>query len=202
MSMMNIVVPTHFLSCDQHFLFFQNIVQFGNGDSPIVVSKGFIERDDNVPVNNSLLSSQGYTCIFFCSQLGSALQNLAFPLCVCANIMATSEDWHMLSVGQPHTEAGQKIVWQVSLARLGGAFTVMTDWRDTSSTYGRMVEAAFQEKIEQVTITEALLGTTDEANSEAESSGDWLINLEQMFQLNTKTQVSRAIRRCVITDPR
>jgi hypothetical protein len=112
--------------------------------------------------------------------------------------MDTDSDF--VSVGQPVTEGGRMIVWQVSLYRINTDSTMVTDWRDVSMVHSFVLEAAFQTQIDKVKLPAPDLAPEVEATEE--NGGDWVVDLEQWTQLNTQTKTLRRIRRCVITGPR
>jgi hypothetical protein len=112
--------------------------------------------------------------------------------------MAADSD--LFSVGQQNTEDGKMIVWQVSLFRINHGTTFETDWRDASMLHSCIMEAAYQAKIKNVTIPDQT--PAPEGDVGPDCGGDWLVDLEQWTQLNTKTTSLRRIRRSVITGPR
>jgi hypothetical protein len=114
--------------------------------------------------------------------------------------VAMAADADFVSVGQPRTGDGKMIVWQVSLSRINSDSETMTEWRDTSAVYSCIVEATYQAQDGHVTITEQHLAP--QMNVTSEDGGDWLVDLHEWTQVNTKTAVRRRIRRSVITDPR
>jgi hypothetical protein len=114
--------------------------------------------------------------------------------------VAMDTDSDFVSVGQPLTEGGRMIVWQVSLYRINTGSTMVTDWRDVSMVHSCVMEAAFQTQIDKVTLPAPDLAP--EVQATEENGGDWVVDLEQWTQLNTQTKALRRIRRCVITGPR
>jgi hypothetical protein len=112
--------------------------------------------------------------------------------------MASELDFEV--VGQPRTESGMMIVWQVSLYRINNDPAWMTDWRDVSMVHSCILEAAHQADIGHVTLP-APEGPVAEM-PEPEASGDWIVDLEEWIQVNTLTEARRRIRRTVITGPR
>jgi hypothetical protein len=110
-----------------------------------------------------------------------------------------AEDSDFVTVGQPHTESGKLIVWQVSLYRVNNDSTWMTDWRDVSMVHSCVMESAFQAQATPVTLPAP--DPAPEGHAASENGGDWVVDLEQWTQVNTQTLARRRIRRCVITGP-
>lgn len=115
-------------------------------------------------------------------------------------IAAMASETDFVTVGQPHTQEGKMIVWQVSLYRITDDSTWMTDWRDVSMVHSCVMEAAYQAHLRHATLPAPtfLQGT----NQEAESGGDWIVDLQDWVQVNSQTQTRRKIRRSVITGSR
>jgi hypothetical protein len=112
--------------------------------------------------------------------------------------MASEADF--VTVGQPHTQEGKMIVWQVSLYRITEHSTWMSDWRDVSMVHSCVMEAAYQAQLRHAT-----LPAPDFLQGElpaAEDGGDWIVDLQDWVQVNSQTQTRRKIRRCVITGSR
>jgi hypothetical protein len=78
--------------------------------------------------------------------------------------------------------------------------TWMTDWRDVSMVHSCILETAHKERIRHVTLPAPQ--SAPDVPSASEDFGDWVVDLEELTQMNTKTEARRRIRRCVITGPR
>jgi hypothetical protein len=109
--------------------------------------------------------------------------------------MAADVDFY--TVTPSHTQQGKLIVWQVSLQRIIGSITCMTDWRDFSVVHGCVLEVAYQAQLRHATLPAPHLA--EEGNAERGNGGDWVVDLEQLIQVNTQTLTRRVIRRSVIT---
>jgi hypothetical protein len=113
---------------------------------------------------------------------------------------AMASDSDFVLIGPPHTNDGMMIVWQVSLYWRNTDPTWMTDWRDVSMVHSCILETAHKERIRHVTLPAPQ--SAPDVPSASEDFGDWVVDLEELTQMNTKTEARRRIRRCVITGPR
>jgi hypothetical protein len=106
----------------------------------------------------------------------------------------------LVSVGQLHTEGGDMIVWQVSLYAINEDNTLMTDWGDVSMVHSCIMEGTYQMQIRALALAAQL--PVPVTGWWTWLGGNWVVDLEQWIQLNTKTQARHHIRRSVITGAR
>jgi hypothetical protein len=92
------------------------------------------------------------------------------------------------------------IVWQVSLYWYNNDSKCMTDWRDVSMVHSCILETAHQAQIREVILPAP--EPVPEVPATSEDIGDWVVDLVEWTQVNTKTEACRRIRRSVITGPR
>jgi hypothetical protein len=105
----------------------------------------------------------------------------------------------LVSVGQLHTECGDMIVWQVSAYVIHEHNTLLTDWGDVSIVQSCIMEGTYQMHICALAIVSLPVPVTGWCTW---LGGNWVVDLEQWIQLNTKTQAPKHIRRSVITGGR
>jgi len=114
--------------------------------------------------------------------------------------IAMAAELDLLSVGQLHTEDGDMIIWQVSVYAINQDNTLMTDWRDVSMVHSCIMEGTYQGQILAVTI--AAPHPAPVTGWWTWLGGNWVVDLEQWIQLNTRTKARHHIRRSVITGAR